>query len=832
MDNEGQDPQDSLMGVDAQDSLASSDMEVAIDDELEDVKELEDGSMEVTIGEEDPEDEEFDFLENLAERMLPEERKALAQRLLDLQEIDKNARTKRDEQYAEGLKRSGLGNEAPGGADFEGASKAVHPVIAECCVDFCASTIKELFPPNGPVKMHIVGEATPERRERAKRKHTYLNWQLCYQIREYRRELEQTLTQLPLGGSQYMMWRWEDRKRRPTTEFVPIDKVHLPFFASSIYETPRVFIEDTIDEDTYERRKESGLYLDLSLPSSQPPQESKSEEANDKIEGKERSNSYNEDGERVIFITFADESISVDKLTDGELSPYLIYLDDSGSDVLGVYRNWDEADKLRLKEDWLVDFTFIPWRGAFGVGLPHLIGSLSGAATGALRGLLDSAHINNTPAMLKLKSRVNGQNVQVDPTGVTEIDAPAGVDDIRKIAMPMPYNPPSVVLFQLLGWLDQAARGVVTTAEEKVADMKQETPVGTTLALIEQGSKVYSSIHSRLHGAQAKMLEILCRINKNHLDEEQVIAELGDLVVYRKDFEGPMDVIPVSDPNIFSESQRYLQQQAVEMMMDKYPQQFKIKQVIRRNLELLKYPNFEEVLVPDPEMRRANPVAENIAMSTGRPPQVFPDQDHLAHLKVHAQFALDPLLGMSPALAQLYLPLALKHIQEHIVFFYGKTIHDAAAIATPSDIGDYMEEKDPEIANKVDQLLAVASNEWDTDGKALLAKIPEIIGVILKQLQQMRGEPQDPLMMEVQRKAAKDQVDAKIEGQRIQIENKKVDQQKEVKGAEMETKKEIVGSQNDTKILVNRENNQTAKDIAAAEILAGAKTDLSTGGEV
>ena len=251
-------------------------------------------------------------------------------------------------------------------------------------------------------------------------------------------------------------------------------------------------------------------------------------------------------------------------------------------------------------------FPILPWRGAYAIGLPHLIGGLSAALTGSLRALLDSAHINNAATMLKLKgARISGQSQQVEVTQVAEIEGAPGVDDIRKIAMPMPFNPPSEVLFQLMGWVDKAAKGVVTTAEEKIADVTAQAPVGTTQALIEQGAAVFSAIHARLHDSQSRVLKVLARINRWYLDEQKKGEIVADLDIKREDFKRNTDVVPVSDPHIFSETQRMAQIQSVVARADKHPELYNAKAVEERLLKQLKVPSINELLkdVPDPEKR-------------------------------------------------------------------------------------------------------------------------------------------------------------------------------------------------------------------------------------
>ena len=433
--------------------------------------------------------------------------------------------------------------------------------IAEACVDFASRTIKELFPPDGPVKTKILGETDEEKTKRAERKRDWMNWQLTEQIEEFRDEQEQLLTQLPLGGSQYLKLYWDDKKLRPVAEFLPIDKVLIPFAATNFYTAQRAAEIHDITEFEFNQRIDSGLYRDINLTRvTLEPEPTRPEKANNKIEG--RKAEENIDGMRRVFHIYTYLELDDDTYSKGEMAPYILMVDEIDREVVGLYRNWEEGDETMEKLDWVVEYKFIPWRGAYAIGLPHLIGGLAAALTGALRALLDSAHINNAPATLKLKgAKVSGQSVQADVTQVVEIEAAPGVDDIRKIAMPMPFNPPSQTLFELMGFLDKAAKGVVTTAEEKIADINQNAPVGTTQALIEQGAVVFAAIHARLHKSQGRVLMILQRINRWYLDDMQRGDVVEDLDIKREDFARVTDVIPVSDPHIFSETQRMAQTQ-------------------------------------------------------------------------------------------------------------------------------------------------------------------------------------------------------------------------------------------------------------------------------
>src|SRR5574337_814815 len=393
------------------DNLEDMDEDMMAADDSETMEEQPDGSVvisELSITEEPP---PFDV--NLATVLSAQKLTAIGEELCEMIDLDKDSRKKRDKQYAEGIQRTGLGDDAPGGAEFEGASRVVHPVMAEACVDYSSAAMKEIMPPDGPVKTSFAATATvtPDMIELAENKRDFYNWQLTKQMPEYRSSLEILLTQEPLGGSQYLKF-WHDKsQRRPCCEFVPIDKVHLPYSATSFYTSPRVTVEVNLTRFEYDRRVRAGVYVDADAPTFLFPEQTDAERATNKIEGKQES-AFNEDGTRTVYEVYAYHEVE----GEDEL-PYLMTIDAHTHRVVGLYRNWEEQDPLRQKLDWMVDFTFIPWRGAYGIGLPHLIGGLSASATGALRALLDSAHIQNFPGALKLKgARQSGQNIPMAPT--------------------------------------------------------------------------------------------------------------------------------------------------------------------------------------------------------------------------------------------------------------------------------------------------------------------------------------------------------------------------------------------------------------------------------
>ena len=755
--------------------------DVDLRDDLADIEEMPDGSAVVTMPNDGPE-ENPDFYSNMSESYDEYDLSKLAMRYSDLLKTDKSAREQRDKQYEEGIKRTGMGNDAPGGATFMGASKVVHPAMAEGCVDFAAKAIKEMFPPDGPVRTKVLGKMDDIKAEKAERKRDYLNWQITEQIEEFRDEQEQLLTQLPLGGSQYFKIWFDEQKKRPCVEFVPIDRIILPFAASNFYTAQRAAEVHEITAWEFNRRVASGMYRNIDMISStMEPEMTKAQKANNKIEGKKFED--NDDGLRNVYHIYTYLELEEDKYTKGEMAPYILMIDELDNEVIGLYRNWEEQDDTMTKLDWIVEFKFIPWRGAYAIGLPHLIGGLSAALTGSLRALLDSAHINNAATMLKLKgAKMSGQSQQVDVTQIVEIEGAPGVQDIRQIAMPMPFNPPSEVLFRLLGWLDTAAKGVVSTSEEKIADVNANAPVGTTQALIEQGAAVFSSIHARLHESQARVLKILCRLNRWHFDEMRTSDVVADLEISREDFQKNTDVIPVSDPHIFSETQRMAQMQAVLSLADKHPDQFNMNKVLARSLKQMKIPNINELMkdVPAPEQRTS--ADENAAMLIGQPAYAYMQQDHIAHIQDHLQFAMNPFLGQSPFADPNYLNNLIEHIKQHMTLWYLNRSNGYVAQSRGGKPVDNYD--DPLLTGTIDQLYTAVGAHVGIDTKEVFEQFAPAFQALIQQAQKRQQSQKQMLppdaqvvkdtnMAETQRKAQDDQARLQLDTQKLQMDMQK-----------------------------------------------------------
>ena len=808
---------------------------VSFEDTLPEVEDTEDGGAVIRMENERDEKVNRAHFANIVEDVDPGMLKEAVTDLLDKIEKDKQAREKRDKQYEEGLRRTGLGDDAPGGAQFTGANKVVHPMLVEACVDFSARFMKEIFPPTGPVKSKIYGEQDKQKVEKAERKTEFMNWQTTTQMPEFRSELEQLSTQLPLGGGQYMKFLWNSQRRRPMAEFVPIDDVYLPFAATNFYTAERKTHVQYITKMEYQRRVKSGMYIDVDLGYAGEIDWSKSSIANDKIEGRKET-SYNEDGLRTIYEVYTYLDFGDD------LEPYILSIDKTTEKPLALYRNWEPEDEMKCELDWIVEFPFVPWRGAYPIGLTHMIGGLSGAATGALRALLDSAHIQNVPTLLKLKGGPNGQTINVQPTEVVEMEGGALVDDVRKLAMPLPFNGPSPTLFQLLGFLVDAGKGVVQTSFEKLSDQNPNMPVGTTMALIEQGMVVFSSIHSRLHASMEKCFSILHRLNSAYLTEEDIKAHNAGLDIDPSDFDGPMDVVPVSNPAIFSETQRFAQVQALMQSAQSMPQLYDMRKVEEMFLRSMKIPA-DEVLQPQPASEDMDPVSENVAAAMGRPLYVLPRQDHIAHIMTHMAFLKSPIFGGMKTIIEPAAYAMSMHLRDHLLNYYLVEAHDAVDRAQREDLIKAEAEQQVQLILQVQQLI-----------EQQLGGFSQELNQFAQFAEQFKPQPQMPpdssmqvAQLNAQIKGQEMQARMQVDQARIQIDQARFQSQQQVDMAKLSEQQQDRAIKMQTEQMrqaaedqrtaaeiaarerMNTSDNDTAKLLAAAELATGERVSVSTG---
>jgi len=749
----------------------------------------------------------------------------IAMDLFDAIEVDKEAREKRDKQYEEGLRRTGLGDDAPGGASFPGASKVVHPVLTEACIDFSARIMNEMLPPEGPAKSKVIGENTDEKDERADRVTRYLNLQLTELMPNVYHEFEMGFTQCPLGGAFYTkMYYAEDG---PSVIAIPIDKVHRPWGDGAIYVQPRITHEQEIDKWQFQSNIHNGLWRDVINVdiSHDVPDQTSAGQSNDRIIGR-NSPAENVDNIRVVYECSTLLPLEGD---DDEVLPYIVTIDADTKKVLSIYRNWRADDDTRKRLDFLIEWPFWPWRGGYPIGMTHMIGGLSGGATGALRALLDAAFLNNSQTGVHLKGGATGggQNIRARPTQTTEVQGSLAQDDIRKTYMPLPFNPPSPVLFQLLGFLVDAARGVVRTTFDEYDKFGGNTPVGTANMFIEQGLKNLGAVHGRLHRSMRRFLKQLWDINARTIQNVQIEDDFGELIVTREDFAGPMVVVPVSDPRIFSDMQRQsLAQLVVQRAQAMAPMNlYDLRKTEVYFLKQMNVPNPEQFLVPAPQPVQMNAVAENTSASNGLPIKAFPGQDHEAHLAVHLAFMASPLFGQNPILAVKFLPVMLNHIGEHISLWYANAMLEAANAALRFQTGnpDLTIEgmSSPEYEAPLDRLLAELSPEVMQEANESLADVPQVIqqaqALMAKLAPQGPMDPSVVAMKDVDRQAQADQANAKLKEmaetnkmQATQIKAQADLQRDALKTQDSEAERQFKADQ------AERDRQQAAQDAATA----------------
>lgn len=767
-----------------------------------------------------------EFYANIIEDIDPIEMNTLVSTLLEEIERDKKSREKRDKQYDEAIKRTGLGKEAPGGADFEGASKAVHPILTEACVDFAARTIQELLPANGPVKTQVPGERPEQERiDKADRKSDYMNWQFMHQMPDFRTELEQLLTQLPLGGSQYLRLVWDGQKKRPVPVFVPIDSVYLPYAASNFYTAERVTFAESITRQEFETRVRSGMYIDIgNLNSAQMPQMTEPEKSTDRIEGKDFDQaSYNEDGLRMVY----EIALTLDIEEDFPHAPYLLTIDENSKQGVSLVRNWEETDDTFQTMFWMIEFPFVPWRGAYSIGLGQMIGSLAGGATGALRALLDSAHMNNMPTLLRLKgANTSGQSKELNVAEVTEVEGGiAGDGDIRKLMMAVPFNPPSPVLFQLLGFLVDAGRGVVRTTFD-FAEHNPNVPVGTTLALIEEGMKVMSSIYGRLYHAMSQVFLVLHRINRLYLEDEEVKDDIGEMLAYRSDFELPLDVIPVANPQVFSDTQRMAQLQVIADRATQFPQIYDLRKVETKILEQTKIPNPEEFLLPLQQPEEQNAVNENATMTLGRPVAAFPEQDHLAHLQVHLDYLTSPMFGQFVLIAPRFVPMCLEHIKEHMTLWYVNQVFEILQQSTgrrDEDMKRLLSFRDPDTRRELDRTLAAISQRVTPQAQEAFQHLPPIIQQAMQLMESLTPKPEIPIdpnqqmALQTQQQIATEQTQARMQTEQMKVMAKQQETQTKLAADQQSDQAKILADQQEAEAARQHEREMEFMDLNATE---------------
>ena len=649
------------------------------------------GNEEVLIGDpelDNVEEKETGFDENIAEELDEKELNRVASELIKNYETDKEARSEWEFRYKQGLETL----DPNGGQDEEenqratrGLSTVVHPMIAEAATQFNAKAIAELYPSGGPVKTVIVGEPSEQMEEQAKRVKDYMNYQITQEMPEYFPDLDQMLFQLPLVGHTFKKVWWDANLERQCSQFVKAEDFIVSPESKDLYTSSRYTHVIRMPRNDFNKYVKTGHYLTSKYMSDDidPSGDTGSE-----IEGVDPYNTESTDEvmtllEMHCYQTFDGIDGAEDDDEDNVIAlPYVVTIDYDAETIVSIRRNWNEEDEKQIKRDWFVSYKFLPGTGFYGFGLYHMIGGLGRAATGSLRALLDSAAFANMQGGFKLKGRVTGGEMQINPGEFADLDAT--VDDVNKAIMPLPFKEPSQTLFNLMTAITDAGRRFASTADLNVGDVNPNAPVGSTVALIEQGSKSFSAIHKRLHYSQGQEFKLLSKLNAEYLPESFEFAQSGvTTTVFAKDFDEQIDVIPVSDPNIFSTAQRIAQAQAVLQMSQSAPQLHDQYEAYKRMYEAIRINNIDEILKKPEEASKLDPISENMSLMYGKPIRAFPEQDHDSHIAVHMQFISDPSLAGNPG-ARSMQPLLIAHIAEHIALLYRQRMQSSINMSLPN----------------------------------------------------------------------------------------------------------------------------------------------------
>jgi len=669
------------------------------------VEELPDGDVLVGDPELDMQDEiddaQFDI--NLAETIDEKELSRKAQELISYYENDEEARSEWKERYTQGLKTldpdGGL-DEGESERATRGLSVVVHPLIAEAATQFNAKAIAELYPSGGPIKTVIVGDPDEEIEEQGRRVREFMNWQVTNEMQEYFPDLDQLLFHLPLVGQAFKKVWWDANLDRQCSQFVKAEDFVVAPESKDLYTSPRYTHVIRMPKNDFNRYVQNGYYLPAKYGSGDNMDPSG--DIIGEIEGVDQYDDSNDDVMTLLEMHVYDlfdgidgENMDDDDEDDNAVAiPYVITIDYDSQAVVAVRRNWKEDDELKKRRDWFVSYKFLPGLGFYGFGLYHMIGGLGKAATGSLRALLDSAAFSNMQGGFKLRGRVQGGDMQISPGEFVDLDST--VDDVNKAIMPLPFKEPSGSLFNLLGYMVDAGQRFASTADLNIGDVNPNAPVGSTVALIEQGSKAFSAIHKRLHYAQGQEFKLLADLNAENLPDEFSFSRAGAAeIIYRADFDDRIDIVPVSDPNIFSTAQRIAQAQAVLEMARSAPQFHDLYAAYKRMYEAIRIPNIDEILIKPEEAVLMDPIDENMSVLYGKGIRAFPEQDHESHIAVHIQFMQDPSLAGNPG-AKAMQPVLIAHIAEHIALLYRQRMEASIAMPMPP-LPDF---KDPEFKFK------------------------------------------------------------------------------------------------------------------------------------
>ena len=697
-------------------------------------------------------------------------------------EEDLESRSEWEETYTKGLDQLGVKHEERS-QPFEGASGVTHPLIAESVTQFQAQAYKELLPSGGPVKTQVLGLQDADREEQASRVKNFMNYQIMEVMEEFDPDMDQLLFYLPLSGSTFKKVYFDEAKQRAVSKFIPAQDLVVPYAASDLATASRVTHVLRMDANDVRKMQIAGVYKDVEL--------SKYEEGEDEVRQKideiqGTSKTYTDEVFTILEMHVdldleGFEDMSPNGEPTGIALPYIVTIDEGSGQVLGIRRNFEEGSGLAKKTQYFVHYKFMPGLGFYGFGLIHMIGGLGRAATSILRQLIDAGTLANLPAGFKARGvRVRNDDEPLQPGEWRDIDAPGG--NIRDAIIPLPYKEPSGTLAQLLGALIEGGRRFVSLADQQTGDGNTAAPVGTTVAMLERGMKVMSAIHKRLHYSQRQEFRVLARIFRDNLPPEYPYdVQGGNRMIKAQDFDDRVDVVPVSDPNIFSMAQRVTLAQTQLQLAQSNPQVHNLHAAYRRMYQALEVQNIDEILPPPPKPQPLDPAIENARALMGEILNTFPEQDHDAHIRMHMAFMKAPLVMTSPQVMGTFYA----HIMEHV--------SQKARQMVMAEIEQIMKvQQDMQDPAQMEQLISMQMEKLMAE--VLPGLLPTGEDPMADPLVQIRMQELALKEKDLQRKTEEDQGDMLMELQKMQ-------QRAATDAARIESQEEIAQNRN----AVNRE---------------------------
>jgi hypothetical protein len=749
------------------------------------------------------------FEDNLAEYLDDSVLGELASELVASYEEDLESRSDWENTYVKGLELLGAKMEDERAEPFEGASAVTHPLVSESVVQFQAQAYKELLPSGGPVQTRIAGLQNQETEAQAARVKHYMNYLVTEEMEEFDPDMDQLLFYLPLSGSTFKKIYFDNILGRPVSKFIPAQDVVVPYSATDLITTPRITHVLKMTDNEILKQQLGGFYRDVDLPTGGIGDDDEVDDKVSEIQGVTKSFS---DDVRTLLEMHVELDIEGFEDTDvnGEITglklPYIVTLDKDSQTILGIRRNYRQEDPLRKAIPYFVHYKFMPGLGFYGFGLTHMIGGLGRAATSILRQLIDAGTLSNLPGGFKARGiRVRNADEPIQPGEWRDIDAPGGA--IRESIMPLPYKEPSATLAQLLGALVEGGRRFVSVADQQASNMGQEAPVGTTVALLERGMKVMSAIHKRLHYAQKKEFRILARIVQENVQAYPYQLPNGaPQQILQQDFDGRVDILPVSDPNIFSMAQRVALAQEQLKLAQSNPQMHNLHEAYKRMYQALEIQNIEEILPPPPpppQPQPTDPAMEHAMSLGGAPLKAFPDQNHDAHVRAHVEFFRSPFVQNNPAA----MPAIFAHIQEHVGFMAREqAMGGVQQQIEQTQLAVQAGAVDPQEAQQ--QIAAVQQtmqNPVEVEAYVALLQA-QILQKLMPELAPPQPDPMsDPLVQirkaEVEAKQQENLMDAQIDAKKLELEEAKLQQKAMAEAARMELQEDIADDRN----AVNRE---------------------------